>query len=113
MQKYLKDTDLSQLMPINLKEKINEINDQPWTPIDVLRANDQIVRVALFKGEFNWHKHDFDEIFHVIEGEIEIQMKGQDNIILKEGEMVAIPKGVEHCPKSTVNSFVLMIEPDV
>jgi len=86
--------------------------DQPWSPIEVARVNDQVVRMSLLKGEYHWHKHTSeDELFYVYRGKIVIQLKDQENIVLQEGEMVVIPKGVEHCPKSKELSYVLVFEP--
>ncbi len=97
---------------INLERKIKEINGKPWSPIDITQINDQVVRLALVKGEFHWHKHtDEDELFYVLKGKIIIQLKDQPNINLSKGEMVVIPKGVDHCPKSSEPSYVLLFEP--
>jgi mannose-6-phosphate isomerase-like protein (cupin superfamily) len=97
---------------INLESKIKEVGGKPWSPIDITQTNDQVVRLALVEGEFHWHKHtNEDELFYVIRGEIIIQLKTQPNINLKEGEMVVIPKGIEHCPKSTEPSYVILFEP--
>jgi len=96
---------------ISLRGKIKEIN-QPWSPIEVARVNDQVVRMSLVKGEYHWHKHmNEDELFYVYKGNIVIQLKDQDDIDLHEGEMVVIPKGMEHCPKSIEPSYVLLFEP--
>ncbi len=98
---------------INLESKIKEI-DEPWSPIEVARMNDQVVRMALLEGEYHWHKHtNEDELFYVLKGRIIIQLKDQPDIILHEGEMAVIPKGVEHCPKSLEPSYILMFEPHV
>jgi mannose-6-phosphate isomerase-like protein (cupin superfamily) len=98
---------------IRLDDKIKEI-DQPWSPIEVARVNDQVVRMSLVTGEYHWHKHtNEDELFYVYKGKIAIQVKGQKDIILQEGDMVVIPKGVEHCPKSIDPSYVLVFEPSV
>lgn len=99
---------------INLKKKIQEIEGKPWSPIDITRTNDQVVRMALVEGGFLWHKHTSeDELFYVLKGEIIIQLKDQPNISLSKGEMVVIPKGIEHCPKSSEPSYVLLFEPFV
>jgi quercetin dioxygenase-like cupin family protein len=88
--------------------------DQPWSPTEVARVNDQVVRMSLVKGEYHWHKHTGeDELFYVYKGKIVIQLKDQKDIVLQEGEMVVIPKGVEHCPKSIEPSYVLVFEPSV
>ncbi len=96
-----------------LKEKIREIGGRAWTPVDVARVNDQVVRMALFKGEYKWHTHEKDdELFFVLQGKLTIQMKPpHKNMILKKGEMAVVPKGMEHCPKSSVDTYVLMFEP--
>jgi mannose-6-phosphate isomerase-like protein (cupin superfamily) len=98
---------------IIIQEKIKEINKRPWYPLEVARVNNQIIRIALFFGEFHWHNHaNEDELFYVIEGELIIQMKKPySDLILKKGEMAVIPKGVEHCPKSNIETYVLMFEP--
>ena len=96
---------------INLEEKITLI-DKPWSPIEVARVNDQVVRLALSKGEFHWHRHiNEDELFYAYKGSMTIQLKDQPDIVLHEGEMVVIPKGVEHCPKSDHPAYNLLFEP--
>lgn len=99
---------------IDLEDKIKEIGGKSWSPIEVARINDQVVRMALLEGEYHWHKHkNEDELFYVIKGEIVIQLKNEPNITLSEGQMAVVPKGVEHCPKSLQPSYVLMFEPFV
>lgn len=99
---------------IKLEDKIKEIGGKSWSPVEVARINDQVVRMALLEGEYHWHKHkNEDELFYVIKGEIIIQLKDEPNITLNEGQMAVVPKGVEHCPKSLQPSYVLMFEPFV
>ncbi|UCE95510.1 MAG: cupin domain-containing protein [Candidatus Bathyarchaeota archaeon] len=96
---------------INLKDKIKELS-KPWSPIEISQVNDQVVRLALYDGEYPWHKHtDGDELFYVYRGSIVIRVRGHPNITLYEGEIAVMPKGVEHSPKSIEPSFVLMFEP--
>ncbi len=99
---------------ISLKDKIQEIGGKVWSPVDVGRVNDQVVRLSLLEGEFHWHKHtNEDELFYVLKGRIVIQLKDQPHITLREGQMAVIPKGKEHCPKSSRHSYVLLFEPYV
>ena len=96
---------------VNLEDKTAEI-DQPWSPIEIARVNDQVVRMALVEGEYHWHKHtNEDELFYVHKGEIIIQLRDQPDVTLHQGEMTVVPKGVEHCPKSAVPSYILVFEP--
>jgi len=99
------------ILTTNLRDKMKEI-DKPWSPIEVARVNDQVVRMSLVDGEYHWHRHTGeDELFYVYEGSIVIQVIGQADITLRGGEMAVIPKGVEHCPKSLEPSYVLVFEP--
>lgn len=85
--------------------------DKPWSPLDVVKFDDSIVRLALFDGEYKWHSHDnMDELFCVHQGKINIQLKNQDDVELNKGELLVVPKNIEHCPKSVEPSYVLMIE---
>ncbi len=100
------------IQTISLEEKIKEINGKPWNPVDVVRFNKQVIRIALFKGEYHWHKHvNEDEVFYVLKGKLTIQMKDRADIMLREGEVAVVPKGAEHCPKSSEDTYVLMVEP--
>ncbi len=96
------------------KFNLNEISSQftlAWMPKDVEKIDNFVIRAAKFDGKYHWHKHDNeDELFLVFKGKIEIQTK-IENITLKQGEGVKIPKGVEHCPISSEPSIVLMFEP--
>lgn len=49
---------------------------ETWSPRVIARVNDYDVRVALVEGEFVWHSHDdTDELFYVVEGELEIDLQ--------------------------------------
>ena len=96
---------------IRIKEKAGDLN-KPWAPVEIARVNNQVVRMALFDGEYPWHKHqNEDELFYIYKGSIVIQVKGHSNITLREGEMTVMPRGVEHSPRSLEPSYVLMFEP--
>lgn len=99
------------LEKINLEEQMAKISE-PWTPIDLVLLNDQVIRMAMCHGEFHWHKHNNeDEMFYILKGELTIQIKDAPDMVLSEGEMVRIPKGVEHCPKCTEPAYTLTFEP--
>ena len=99
------------LTAINLEERAKEI-DKSWSPIEVARVNDQVVRMARVEGEYHWHKHSSeDELFYVLKGRMVIQLQDQPDIVLSAGEMAVVPKGVEHCPKAEEPSYILVFEP--
>lgn len=99
-------------IPTNISEKIKELEGKPWQPIDIVTVNNYVIRLALFRGEYHWHKHqDEDELFYVYKGEIEIQIENQRSAVLKEGELFVVPKGTQHKPRSVKESYVLLFEP--
>nr|WP_240923467.1 cupin domain-containing protein [Thermococcus sp. 18S1] len=56
--------------------------------------------MALFDGEYHWHRHENeDELFYVYRGRIVVQLRGQPDVVLSEGEMTVVPRGMEHCPR--------------
>ena len=96
--------------PVNLAKKFKVFSDH-WSPKIVGDLNDSYIKVAKFKGEFTWHKHDHeDELFLVIDGELLIKLRDKD-IHLSKGEFVIIPKGVEHLPIAEAEAHVLLMEP--
>ena len=95
---------------INLKDKFALFNDY-WSPKIIGDLNDSHIKIAKFKGEFTWHKHDNeDELFYVVKGSLLIKLRDED-ITLTEGEFVIIPKGVEHFPIAEEEVHVMLIEP--
>lgn len=97
---------------VNLEEKIKDIGEEPYQPIEVAKVNDQVVRMVLCRGNYHWHKHANEDELYVLRGELTIQLKEPySKITLHEGELTVIPKGVEHCPKSSVDTYILLFEP--
>lgn len=95
---------------INIQQKFSLFNDH-WNPRIIAELNGQYVKLAKFQGEFIWHKHDEeDELFMVIKGSFEMQFRDQA-IILKEGEILIVPRGTEHRPVANKEVHVLLFEP--
>lgn len=95
---------------INLNTKFSLFNEH-WSPKIVGDLNDAHIKLAKFKGEFVWHKHDHeDELFLVVKGKLVIKLETHD-IELEAGELVIIPKGVLHLPIADEEVWVLLVEP--
>ena len=95
---------------INLAQKLASFSEH-WTPKIVGDYNGNDLLVVKLKGEFVWHSHaDTDDFFMVLKGRLTIQLR-DGNVVLNEGEVYAVPKGVEHCPKADEECHVLLIEP--
>ena len=87
------------MQPINIQEKLSKFTKQ-WHPHRIATVDNNIVFLAKLNGDFVWHKHDDeDELFQVIKGTL--FMKFRDKTVeVKEGELIVVPKGVEHCPST-------------
>ncbi len=95
---------------VNIKEKFKQFSDY-WNPRIIGELNGQEVRIAKFHGEFTWHHHDNeDELFFVIKGRLLMHLRDQ-KIWVEEGEMIIIPRGVEHMPDAPEEVWVLLFEP--
>ena len=98
---------------INIKQKLQQIEDTDlWSPKVISTVNDYQIKVVKVMGDFTWHDHkDTDEVFIVLEGELVIDIEGQASVVLKEGEMFVVPKGIVHKPYAAKLCKVLLIEP--
>ena len=95
---------------VNLAQKFSLFNDL-WHPKIIGELNDAYVKVGKLKGEFVWHQHaNEDELFFVVKGTLTIRLRDGE-INLAPGELVIIPKGVEHCPFASEEVHLVMIEP--
>ena len=95
---------------INLREKLEKLSDH-WSPKVIAEMNDYQFKLVKIEGEFVWHNHtDTDETFIVIEGEMKIDFE-DNTVVLKEGEMYVVPKGVEHKPYAEEECKIMIIEP--
>lgn len=82
---------------INLSEKYEFIKAH-WHPHQIGIVDDMQVLLAKLKGEFVWHAHENeDELFQVMKGTLYMQFRDRTEVV-KEGEIIIVPKGVEHCP---------------
>ena len=95
---------------INLKEKFSRFSDYA-NPRVIGEINDCAVKAVKLKGEFIWHHHDAeDELFLVVKGTLRMKFRGHEAIV-REGEFVIVPKGVEHCPAADEEVHIVLIEP--
>jgi mannose-6-phosphate isomerase-like protein (cupin superfamily) len=95
---------------VNLKEKLGTF-DATWVPKVVAELNGQYVKVVKFEGEYVWHHHaEEDELFLVLDGEIDIHLR--DGVVhLGPGELAVVPRGVEHKPVASKLARVVLFEP--
>ncbi len=95
---------------INFDEKLDLFSDH-WSPKIVAQMNEYHFKLVKFRGEFVWHKHaDTDEVFIVLHGEMAIDFH-DGPVELRSGEMLVVPKGIEHRPRADAECRVLLVEP--
>jgi mannose-6-phosphate isomerase-like protein (cupin superfamily) len=101
--------------PINLDDKLAQF-DATWTPHIIAELNGQQVKLAKLEGEFTWHDHaDEDELFLVLTGRLRMQMQDDTGTISEQlvepGEIIVIPRGLQHNPIADPGTSVLLFEP--
>ncbi len=93
---------------INLADKYAQFSTY-WNPHVVAEANGQHVRLAKLKGEFVWHSHaEEDELFIVVKGTLKVHFRDREEIV-SEGELLVIPRGVEHMPVAEEEVYLINI----
>ena len=100
--------------PVNLSEALASFSEV-YSPRIVGRVNDYDVRIAHTEGEHVWHVHEHtDEFFLVLEGRFDVAIREADGaertVVLNQGDVFVVPKGVEHKPSSP-GGAILMFEP--
>ena len=97
---------------VNLAQKLSLFTKQ-WHPHLIAEGHSLQVFLSKIQGEFIMHAHDNgDEFFCVVKGKMEMCFK-DGTVEVKEGEVILVPRGVEHCPRTIPNeeAHLLVIEP--
>tara|TARA_B110001450_G_scaffold221027_1_gene216831 strand:- start:7 stop:381 length:375 start_codon:yes stop_codon:yes gene_type:complete len=103
---------MKKIESINIMKKFSLFNEE-WTPKILGELNGQYVKVCKLKDNFVWHSHENeDELFMVFKGTLLIDFRDKKTVKVKEGEILIIPKGIEHRPRTNGEVvFNLLFEP--
>ena len=103
---------MNKIESINIIKKFS-LFDEKWTPKIIGELNDQQVKICKLKDDFVWHSHENeDELFMVFKGTLFIDLRDGRTIEVNKGEILIIPKGVEHRPHTNGEVvFALLFEP--
>jgi mannose-6-phosphate isomerase-like protein (cupin superfamily) len=97
---------------INLSDKFGKLPAGDYAVRLVAKMNNYDFKIVKFKGDFIWHSHpQTDETFIVLEGTLVANFRDR-KVEVHAGEMIVIPKGVEHKPSSGNGYKALLIEPE-
>jgi mannose-6-phosphate isomerase-like protein (cupin superfamily) len=98
------------MQKVNLAEALARFTDH-WSPKVVGDVNDAQIKLVKLKGEFVWHHHEAeDEMFLVLLGRMTMRFRDRD-VTLETGEIIIVPRGVEHQPAADDECHVLLVEP--
>jgi mannose-6-phosphate isomerase-like protein (cupin superfamily) len=95
---------------VNIAEKFRQFNDY-YNPRVIGEINDFQVKAVKLLGEFIWHHHQHeDEMFLVVKGTLRMRFRDREAIV-REGEFVIVPHGVEHMPVADEEVHIILLEP--
>lgn len=95
---------------VNFEQKFTMLQDH-WQPSVVAELNDYQFKLVKVLGDFVWHSHaETDEAFLVLHGELRIDFR-DGFVVVKQGELYVVPKGVEHKPYAEQEVQMLLVEP--
>ena len=82
-----------------------------WSPRIIGELNGQHVKVVKARGDFIWHHHDDeDELFYVVKGRLTMRFRDREEV-LDPGDLIIVPRGVEHQPYAEEEVWVMLFEP--
>lgn len=97
-------------LPANLDAAFRRI-EETWAPKIVARVNDTEVKLARIEGAFDWHRHpETDELFLVHRGEIRLEYRDREDVLLRAGDFHLVPRNVEHRPVAPGEAEIVLIE---
>lgn len=94
---------------VNLAEKFASFSER-WSPKIVGTLDDYEVKLVKVEGDFVWHCHaDADEMFLVVEGRLRMDFRDKQ-VDVGPGEMIVVPRGVEHKPFAARECKMMLLE---
>ena len=94
---------------VNLAEKFATFSER-WAPKIVGTVDDYEVKIVKIVGDFVWHSHaDADEMFLVVDGVLRMDFRDRQ-VTVGPGEMIVVPRGVEHKPFAAGECKMMLLE---
>jgi mannose-6-phosphate isomerase-like protein (cupin superfamily) len=95
---------------INVARKLGTFAEH-WQPKIIAELNGQQVKLVKFLGPFVWHHHEHeDELFWVLHGRLRMEFRDRA-VWVEPGEMIVVPRGIEHRPCADEEVHVALFEP--
>lgn len=107
-RRRVKNRSAPAISKVSLADKFAQFCEH-WSPKIVARYNDNEVRLAKAEGDFQWHSHtDSDELFLIVSGTLTMEFRDHTQT-LSAGEMIVVPRGVEHRPRALDGEVQMLI----
>jgi mannose-6-phosphate isomerase-like protein (cupin superfamily) len=98
------DPNLARLLPMA------RALSQPFRAERALESNQATLRVVKFQGHFaQWHTHDEDECYVILEGELLVELEGRAAVRLSVGDAYVVKAGTVHRPFAVPQALVLLV----
>jgi mannose-6-phosphate isomerase-like protein (cupin superfamily) len=95
---------------VNIAEKFARITEFEHPRI-AAELNGQHVKFVKLNSEFVFHHHENeDELFLVVKGRLRMDFRDRHEWI-EEGELIVVPRGVEHRPVADEECWIVLFEP--
>jgi len=94
---------------INIADKLTQF-EETWSPKIIADLDNYHVKLVKIEGDFVWHSHDGeDEMFFVVDGHMDMDFKDR-RVTLGPGELIVVPKGIEHKPHAAAPCSIMLLE---
>ena len=86
---------------------------RPWDALEIANMDGITTRLHWTNAPYQWHVNDGEEVFVVLDGEVEMHYKSEGNKFMKKlgtGEIFYASIGTEHVAHPIGETRVLVIE---
>jgi len=81
-------------------DEVARARPEYWSQETIAEANGSLFKAAKGVGSTTWHAHDDqDEVFLVTHGTLVVELRDGD-VVARAGELLVVPRGVEHRPRA-------------
>jgi len=102
--------ETSTIEVLNLRQLSDSVTER-YKNFVVETVNNNCLRMSVNHGLFDWHLHDnSDELFIVIEGELQVELPDARVFALKPFDFLKMPKGTVHRTRSETRTVNLVYE---
>jgi len=95
---------------IDPAERLSRFSEH-WSPRIMETLDGHGIKLVRVQGAFVWPGHpDADELFLVLEGCLRMEFRDRAAVELTDGQMIVVPRGVEHRPVAEEECALLLFE---